>query len=102
MKDIKTAKEQIRYRLEVLIGEMLEQYALYENKHFAMLLYNRAVGLHCACKITDYSAFNLLDYIWIEVHKRQADKVPAFEAFNASAFVEEMEDLADKFLDMDE
>jgi hypothetical protein len=101
-KDIKKVKDLIQSRLETLIGELLEQYVLYENKHFATLLYNRARGMHYALKIADcdYSTFRLVDYIWDEARKFESN--PAFKNFNASALVEELENLSDKIVDMDD
>lgn len=105
MNTIQTARKNIQRNLECLIEEMLEQYAVWGNKYFAMLKYNRTKGLHYGLRITNGSfavTFKLVHYIEDELRKLQAEKPSVYGEIEARAFVEEMENLSDKIVDMDD
>ena len=103
MNTIETARKNILNNLSMMIREMIEQYALWGNKHFAMLLYNRAKGLHSALKIANgfNTTFLLMHYIEDEARILHNEKTLDYEDFNARKFVEEMEALSDNIIDMD-
>ena len=105
MDTIKAVRKNIQHKLDMLIREMIEQYAVWGNKHFAMLKYNRAKGLHYALLSANGSfvtTFKLVHYIEDEARKLKAERPLPYENFDARKFVDEMEDLSDAIVDMDD
>ena len=104
MDTIKAVRKNIQYRLDSLVVEMIQEYALWGNKHLAVLLYTQAKGLHCALVIANglcVGTLKLVHRIENEVQRLQTKNPTAYENFEARKFVDEMEDLSDAIVDMD-
>lgn len=104
MDAIKAVRKNIQYRLDSLVAEMIQEYALWGNKHLAVLLYTQAKGLHYALVIANGLCVGTLKLVYCienEVQRLQTKNPTAYENFDARKFVDEMENLIDSIIDMD-